>query len=69
MTRDYRDYIQDIIESINDIENFIINLDFKEILLDKKTANAGVRSLEIIGEAASKIPPEIKHNYSEIPWK
>ena len=44
-------------------------MDFKEILIDKKTANAVVRSLEIIGEAASKIPPEIKHNYSEIPWK
>ncbi len=69
MTKDYRDYILDIIESIHDIDMFINNMEFKDILSDKKTAHAVVRCLEIIGEAANKIPQDIKINYSEIPWK
>jgi uncharacterized protein with HEPN domain len=30
--------------------------------------DAAVRNIEIIGEASSKIPEEIKNNFSEIPW-
>jgi len=30
--------------------------------------DAVVRNIEIIGEVSSKIPEEIKNNFSEIPW-
>lgn len=52
--RDYRDYIQDIIDSINDIENFVQGMDFKGFTRDRKTINAVVRSIEVIGEATKK---------------
>ena len=67
--RDYRDYVRDILESINDIENFIGNLSFEEFSRDKKTINAVVRSIEIIGEAAKKIPKSIRNKHPDIPWK
>jgi uncharacterized protein with HEPN domain len=35
---------------------------------DKKTIKAVVRSLEVIGEAANKIPQNIRDSYPEIPW-
>jgi uncharacterized protein with HEPN domain len=35
---------------------------------DKKTANAVVRSFEIIGEAAKKIPEPLKEANSDVPW-
>ena len=41
-------------------DEFIKNEDFKK---------AFVRSLEIIGEAAKKIPEEIKNCYPQIKWK
>lgn len=51
--RDYRDYLQDILDSINDIESFVDKMSFEEFRTDKKTTNAVVRSIEIIGEAAN----------------
>lgn len=36
---------------------------------DKKTINAVIRSLEIIGEATKKIPQEFRNQYPDIPWK
>jgi len=69
MKRDYRDYVQDILDSINDIENFIGDMNFEEFTRDKKTINAVVRSIEVIGEATKKIPKTLRDRYSNIPWK
>ena len=67
--RTYQDYFEDILEAINDISNFIKNLSFNEFTEDKKTINAVIRSLEIIGEASKKVSHEIKENNKNIPWK
>lgn len=69
MRRDPRDYVNDILDSIEKIERFVKGIDYEEFLRDEKTQYAVVRALEIIGEAAKKIPPEIKEEYPEIPWK
>jgi uncharacterized protein with HEPN domain len=68
-SRDYRDYIQDILDSIDEIENFIEGMKFEEFVKDKKTINAVTRSVEVIGEAAKKIPKSIRNKYPTIPWK
>ncbi len=67
--RDYRDYFQDILDSIRDIESFVGNITFNEFVLDKKTVNAVIRSLEVIGEAVKNIPESIRIEFPEIPWK
>lgn len=67
--RDYGDYVQDILDSINDIENFTQDITFKKFTEDKKTVNAVIRSTEVIGEAAKKIPKSIKDKHPSIPWK
>lgn len=69
MERDYLDYLQDIIDSITDIENFIKEMNFNAFEKDKKTVNAVVRSLEVIGEAVKKIPVDVKRKNIDIPWK
>ena len=67
--RDYRDYLKDILDSINDIESFIRGMSFEEFKRDKKTTYAVVRSIEVIGEATKKIPKALKDKHKEIPWK
>lgn len=67
--RDYRDYINDIFDSIGEIESFTAAMRFEEFAKDKKTINAVVRSLEVIGEAAKKIPGAMRNKYPRIPWK
>ena len=69
MRRDPRDYVNDILDSIEKIEGFVKGIDYEEFLRDEKTQYAVVRALEIIGEAAKKIPPEIKEKHPEIPWR
>jgi uncharacterized protein with HEPN domain len=67
--REYGDYLQDILDSINDIEKFIDGMTFEQFTHDRKTLNAVVRSVEIIGEATKKIPKTITKKYTKIPWK
>ena len=67
--RDYRDYLQDIFDAVNDIENFVDNMTYEEFIKDRKTLNAVVRSIEIIGEASKNIPETMKAKYKELPWK
>lgn len=67
--RDYRDYLQDIFDSIKDIEDFTRNMDFEDFARDKKTINAVIRSIEVIGEAAKHIPKSIRDKYPSIPWR
>jgi len=66
--RDIRDYIFDIRDSINDIRSFVLNMNYEDFEADRKTVNAVIRSLEIIGEAAKKIPTEVRVQYPQIPW-
>ena len=67
--RDLRDYLQDILDATGDIENFIDEMTYEQFIKDKKTLNAVVRSIEIIGEASKNLPNSLKAKYSELPWR
>ncbi|MBS7612146.1 DUF86 domain-containing protein [Candidatus Bathyarchaeota archaeon] len=67
--RDYRDYLQDILDSIKDIEDFTRDMSFENFARDKKTINAVIRSIEVIGEAAKHIPKSIRDRHPSIPWR
>lgn len=67
--RDYTDYLQDILDSITDIESFIESMDSGNFAKDKKTINAVIRSIEVIGEATKNIPKSIRDQCPSVPWK
>jgi uncharacterized protein with HEPN domain len=48
--RDHLDYLQDMLDSIDDIHGFIEGVSYQDFVADKKTINAVVRSIEVIGE-------------------
>lgn len=69
MNREYGDYIEDIIDSMNKADKFIENMNYRDFIKDEKTIFAVVRALEIIGEAVKNIPDSVKEKYSGIPWR
>ena len=69
MSRDYRLYLDDILDSINKITLYIEDMDLDVFSTDQKTIDAVVRNLEIIGEAARNLSDEIKESITEIEWK
>lgn len=69
MRRTYRDYAADILASLRELQEFTEGLDFDAFSRDRKTVNAVVRSLEVMGEAAKRMPPEVRERHPDIPWK
>jgi uncharacterized protein with HEPN domain len=69
MPREYEDYLRDLLDAIEKIQNFIKDLDFEEFKKDDKTKFAVIRALEIIGEATKHISEEVRNKYPEVPWK
>lgn len=68
-SRDHRDFLQDILDAITDIESFIDNVSYEEFVEDRKTLNAVIWSIGVIGEATKNIPDKIKTEHKDIPWK
>ena len=58
-----------ILDAINQVERYTLNVDKDEFLSNFMIQDAVVRKLEIIGEASRRISPEIKEKFSDIPWR
>ncbi len=66
------DYIDHIHQAATDACSFAEGLDKDDFLADKRTQQAVIMSLIIIGEAATKVMdsnPEFTHAHQEIPWR
>lgn len=61
-------YLEDILTSINRINEYLQEYSFIQFREDHKTVDAVIRNLEIIGEASKNVPKEIKGKYPNIPW-
>lgn len=66
--RGYNLYIEDIKQSIIKIQNYTSNLSEDEFKSDMKTYDSVLHNLMIIGEAAGKLPEEIREKNSGINW-
>lgn len=63
-------YLDDISESINQIESYLDDLeDFDAFKDNIEKQDAIYRRLEIIGEATKNIPEKVRERRSDIPWQ
>lgn len=67
--REYILYLEDMLQSMKRIEEYLDELDFKEFKRNYMVVDATIRNFEVIGEASKNIPSEIQARYPEIPWK
>jgi uncharacterized protein with HEPN domain len=69
MSRDFKLYLDDIREAAEKTLRYTRGMSFDQFLGDEKTFNAVVRNLEIIGEAAKHISPDVRERYPQVEWR
>lgn len=66
--RDYRMFLEDILDSMNQIESYTLGMTYQDFSIDRKTIDSVIRNIEIIGEASKNIPKTFREKYPDIPW-
>ena len=61
--------LRDILEAIRRIGDYSRGMVYDQFVDDTRTQDAVIRNLEIIGEAAKKIPDDVKAQLKQIPWR
>jgi uncharacterized protein with HEPN domain len=67
--REWRFYIQDMISCAEKILSYTDDMSQADFEVNNLTYDATIRNLEVIGEAATHIPDEIRSKYPDIPWR
>jgi uncharacterized protein with HEPN domain len=60
--------VRTMLQCIQDATEFIEDIRFETFILDKKTKYAVLRILEVLGEAANRIPKEVREKYPDVEW-
>ncbi len=68
MPRDYKISLDDILEAVERIETYTAGMDRAQFQADRKTVDAVIRNLEVIGEAVKNIPPDVRASSPIVPW-
>ena len=68
MKKDPLVYIDDIRDSIEAIKHYTAGLTKEDFFSSTEKQDAVYRRLEVIGEAANRLPDEFRKQYSLIPW-
>jgi uncharacterized protein with HEPN domain len=61
--------LQHILESIQEINNYISNISYEVFASNSMILFASIKQLEIIGEAANHITEHFRRLYKEIQWQ
>lgn len=62
-------YLEDILNAARKISRYVDGYAYDDFVFDERTFDAVLRNLEIIGEAAKKVPAEMKAAYPGIEWR
>jgi uncharacterized protein with HEPN domain len=67
--REWRFYLDDMINFAEKVLSYTDGLDQADFLASGITYDATLRNLELIGEAATHIPDDIRAAHPAIPWR
>ena len=67
--RNWETLVDDMLQSIDRIEEYTRGLEFEEFAGDSMRVDAVLLNLTIIGEAASRVPVDVQQRLPSVPWK
>jgi len=68
-SRDWSFRIKDILQAIDNIEQYTKNLTATEFKKNNLVVDAVIRNFEIIGEASVHIPQVFRSAHPDVPWR
>jgi len=69
MNRSARVLLEDILESIARIEEYVDGVTQGQFEKDTEKQDAVIRRLEIIGQAVKGLPQDLRDGHPEVPWR
>ena len=69
LLREWRVRVQDILDSIAAIQTYTVGMDYSAFAQDRKTIDAVLRNITVIGEAANQVPDSVQTASPEVPWR
>lgn len=63
------DYLGDILEAMQRIIAYTGGFSYERFIGDRRTQDAVLRNIEVIGEAAKRLSTSLKKQHPAIPWK
>tara|TARA_B100000287_G_scaffold405394_1_gene428948 strand:- start:810 stop:1139 length:330 start_codon:yes stop_codon:yes gene_type:complete len=67
--REWHFYIGDMIACAEKVLSYTADMKQAEFEHSSLTYDATIRNIELIGEAATHIPDEVRRQYPDIPWR
>jgi uncharacterized protein with HEPN domain len=69
MSRSPLEYLHHILDEVTYLRGQVHELTKEQFLQNETAKRAFVRSIEVIGEAAKKVPIEFRQRYPDIEWR
>ena len=68
-TGDWRLFVRDMIEFGERVISYTVGFDQDAFVADKRTYDAVLRNIELIGEAGTHIPGHVRNAHPDIDWR
>lgn len=68
-SREWRFYVQDMLDFAEKVLAYTDGLDMDGFIADGLTYDATLRNIQLIGEAATHIPADVRESNPDIPWR
>jgi len=66
--RDWRRRVEEILDALDAIFSFTKGMDFGAFSSDRRTVDAVIKNIAVMGEAAKGISEDLRKAHPEIPW-